>query len=256
MADAPVVLHQFLYSHYNEKARWGLDWKRVPHRRVTYLPGPHVPRIRRLSGQTGTPVLCLDGEVVAGSARILDALERRFPERPLWPADPELRSRALAIQERFDEEVGPAVRTALFSVLLEEPGYLCGIFAERTGAAGRLLYRAGFPVVKGVMARANGVADRAATERAFAVSREALDFVARESERSGQLAGDAFSVADLSAAALLALLVNPPHPDMARSTPIPERVEAFLASFAAHPGARWVLAQYERHRPASCELPA
>jgi glutathione S-transferase len=256
MADAPVVLHQFLYSHYNEKARWALDWKRVSHRRVTYLPGPHVPAIRRLSGQTATPVLCLDDEVVAGSARILDALERRFPERPLLPADDVLRSRALAIQERFDREVGPAIRTALFSVLLEEPGYLCGIFAERTGTVGRLLYRAGFPLVRGVMARANGVTDPAASERAFAVSREALDFVARESERSGQLVGDAFSVADLAAASLLALVANPPHPDMARSTPIPERVQAFLAGWASHPGAHWVLEQYRRHRAASFEMVA
>jgi hypothetical protein len=55
-ADLPT-LHQFLGSHFNEKARWGLDWKCAPHRRVSHLPGPHMLKIRRMTGQTATPVL-------------------------------------------------------------------------------------------------------------------------------------------------------------------------------------------------------
>jgi glutathione S-transferase len=90
MSEHSLVLHQFPASHYNEKARWALDWKGLAHRRISYLPGPHVPRIRRLSGQAQTPVLVLDGRVVAGSAQIIDALERAFPERPLYPEDPGL----------------------------------------------------------------------------------------------------------------------------------------------------------------------
>jgi glutathione S-transferase len=137
--DRPtVVLHQFPYSHYNEKARWGLDWKGVPHVRRSHLPGPHALAIKRLSGQTATPVLVIDGEVIAGSARILDALERRHPERPLYPADPALRRRALEIQERFDREVGPAARTVLFSALIEEPDYLCAVFAGHRPASAAL----------------------------------------------------------------------------------------------------------------------
>ena len=62
----------------------GLDWKGVRHERRTHLPGPHGPLITRLSGQTQTPVLLIDGAVVAGSQRILD--ERRLPGRPLFPA--------------------------------------------------------------------------------------------------------------------------------------------------------------------------
>jgi glutathione S-transferase len=255
MSDAKVVLHQFPASHFNEKARWGLDWKGVPHRRVHYLPGPHFPQIRRLSGQTSTPVLVLDGQVIAGSARILDALERRFPERPLYPADPELRSRALEIQQRFDREVGPAVRTAAFSAMIDEADYVCRLFSAPQPAWKRTLYRAAFPLVKPLMARGNGVTDPRGVERAFEATREALDFVAKQVDRTGYLAGDAFSVADLCAAALLAPLVGPGHPDMARPTPVPPRVQEFAARWAGHPAAQWVLAQYERHRPPSCAQP-
>jgi glutathione S-transferase len=61
MDPARVVLHQFVASHYNEKARWALDWKGVAHRRITYFPGPHALAMRRLSGQTATPVLVEGG---------------------------------------------------------------------------------------------------------------------------------------------------------------------------------------------------
>jgi glutathione S-transferase len=248
MSDASVVLHQFQQSHFNEKARWGLDWKRVAHRRVTWLPGPHAPFIRRLSGQTATPVLVLRGRVIAGSARILDALEERFPERPLLPAHPELRRQALAIQAEFDAEVGPAARTAIFSVLLAEPGYLCKIFAAGKPAPQRWLYRALLPLAKPMIARANGVGDRASIERAFERTRRALDFVEKQVGPSGYLVGDAFSVADLCCASLLALLVDPRHPDMRRPQPMPASVQEFLARWSGHPATRWVLEQYARHR--------
>lgn len=256
MTEATVVLHQFASSHYNEKARWGLDWKGVVHRRETYLPGPHAPQMKRLSGQNATPVLCLDGAVIAGSAAILDALEQRFPERPLYPVDPALRERALAIQRDFDAEVGVAARTAAFSVLLEEPDYLCATFAGHRSWPVRALYRATLPALAALIAKANGVTDAVAVERAFERTQRALDFVAREVGPSGYLVGDAFSVADLCCASLLAVLVDPPHPDMSHPQPVPARIEAFLARFAQHPAAAWVLEQYARHRPPSCAITA
>jgi glutathione S-transferase len=254
MSGAPIVLHQFRFSHFNEKARWGLDWKGVPHVRETYLPGPHALQIRRLSGQTLTPVLVLDGEAIPGSARILDALEQRFPERPLLPADPVRRRRALEIQERFDREVGPAARTVLFSVLIDEPDYLCRVFAGHRSLPARALYRATLPVARGMIARANGTTDPAGVERAFEITRQALDFVAKEAGGHGQLVGDSFSVADLACASLLAVLTQPPHPDMRRPEPMPARIEALLATFASHSGVQWVHEQYRLHRPASAAL--
>ena len=250
MSQPSVVLHQFPSSHFNEKARWALDWKGVPHERESYLPGPHMPQIRRLSGQSATPVLVLDGEVITGSNRILDALERRFPERPLFPADPDQRRRALEIQERFDREVGPATRTVIFSVLLEEPDYLCRIFAGQRSLPVRTFYRAVFPFAKGLMAKANGTLDAADVSRAFDVTAAALDYVANEVGSSGQLVGDTFSVADLTAASLLAVLTSPDHPDMRRPEPMPESIAALLARFAPHPAMSWVREQYRLHRPA------
>jgi glutathione S-transferase len=249
MSEHDLVLHQFPASHYNEKARWALDWKGLAHRRIHHLPGPHAPQMKRLTGQTATPVLVLDGRAIAGSAQIIDALERAFPERSLYPADPAQRERALALQRRYDDEVGPAVRTALFSMLLLEPDYLCAIFTRPQPRWKQRIYRALFPLTRGLVARGNAVSvDN--VPRAFARTEQALDETARAVGPSGQLAGDAFSVADLTAAALLAPLADLAHPDMARPQPVPARAAELYARYEHHEALAWVREQYAKHRPA------
>lgn len=76
---AEIELFQFAGSHFNEKARWGLDLKRVPHERTTLMPGPHMRTMKKLTGATQTPALVDRGEVVPGSTAILEHLEQRFP---------------------------------------------------------------------------------------------------------------------------------------------------------------------------------
>ena len=44
--------------------------------------------VEAVSGQSLVPVLAADGEVLFDSPRILDWLEERFPEPPLYPSDP------------------------------------------------------------------------------------------------------------------------------------------------------------------------
>jgi glutathione S-transferase len=58
-----------------------------------------------------------------------------------------------------------------------------------------------------------------------------------------------FSVADLAAAALLAPVCSPPHPDMSRPQPVPEAVKRWEARWADHPGVAWELSTYREHRP-------
>ena len=108
-ADSVVpVLWQLQISHYVEKVRWALDYKRVPHVRRTLLPGLHVLKAKRLTGDTSTtPVLTLDGRSIGDSTRIIAALEERWPRPPLYPEDQALRRRALELEEFFDEELGP-----------------------------------------------------------------------------------------------------------------------------------------------------
>ena len=47
------VLWQFTASHYNEKARWALDWKGVAHVRQSLLPGPHALTTPAVNARAG-----------------------------------------------------------------------------------------------------------------------------------------------------------------------------------------------------------
>ena len=246
-----ITLHQFAFSHYNEKARWALAYKGIAHERETYLPGPHMGAIKRLSGQTATPVLEDDGEVVTGSAAIIDHLERRHPEPALYPASAVDREAALALQHEFDEVVGPAVRTALFSALVDEGTYLCRMFSGSKALPKRVAYRALFPLARRMIAKGNGVTDPANVAASFSRTRSALDAIAERTSATGYCVGDAFSVADLTVAALFAPVAQVDHLDMKRPEPIPARVQEVLGQFADHEAMAWVRETYHRHRPAA-----
>jgi len=248
MAERNLELLQFRFSPYNEKARWALDYKGMAHGRVDLLPGPHMPRVRKLTGQTATPVLKIGNEVVWGSARIIDTLERLQPMPALHPTDPTARDAALAIQERFDEDWGPRLRRAALAAMIGDSGYLCRTFGQGQPVVAKAVYRLVLPLAKGMIAKGNGIRGPESIlvgDRAVA---EALDFVAETSAETGYLVGGTFSVADLAAAAMLAPAVNPPHPDMAKPEPKSPGLARWLARWADHPGAHWVREMYRRHR--------
>jgi glutathione S-transferase len=245
----PLVLHQFRASHFNDKVRWALAYKQLPHRRISYLPGPHQAAIRKLSGQTSTPVVAVGNEVVAGSARIIDMLERRFPQRLLYPDEPALRASALAIQDRFDTHVGPATRTVVFSILVRELGYVARLFAHDEPLPKRMAYRTVLPAVRPLIAKANGVTPKNVA-RSFDEVERALDWVAQSTLQRDALVGDRFSVADLTVAAMLAPIVSLEHPDMQQRPPVPSALTELLSRWQDHAAVRWVQKQYREHRPA------
>ena len=94
-----VVLWHIELSHYNEKVRWALDYKDIPHERRVPMPGLHGVRAAVLTrgAQRRLPVIDLDGRRIGDSTAIIAALEQYQPEPPLYPDDPaELRPRARA----------------------------------------------------------------------------------------------------------------------------------------------------------------
>src|SRR5215212_5366033 len=85
--DGPQVLWHPKVSHYNEKVRWALDYKDIPHVRRAMTPPSHRKVARRLWGGSTFPVLEFDGTAVGDSTEIILELERRVPDPPLCPGD-------------------------------------------------------------------------------------------------------------------------------------------------------------------------
>lgn len=243
-----IELHMFPLSHYNEKARWALDYKGIPHSRIPYMPGPHAGKIKKLSGQTQTPVIRFeDGEVLAGSTDIILELEKRFPQPALLPADEEARKQATDLVEKFDGDIAVKERRSLFVHLIDEPDYLCSMFAQGQTPTKRFVYRRMLPLVKGMMRRSMDIHPDA-LEEGNALTRQAFDLVAAQTRDTGYLVGDQFTIADLTAAAILAPSVQLDYADMMKPRPVVPSIQAYLDQFADHPGAQWVRTMYARHR--------
>ncbi|HZR84162.1 MAG TPA: glutathione S-transferase [Candidatus Binatia bacterium] len=246
MSELPV-LWQFTASHYNEKARWALDWKGLPYRRRSLLPGLHVPTIFWMTGQKSVPVLTIDGLTIADSTRIIETLEMRKPDPPLFPADPVARRRALELEDFFDRELGPHLRRAVFDAVLGDSDYACALFTQDAKPLARRAYRTMFPAVRLVMKIDLGIDDERAALSRDRVAR-AFDRLESELQPSGYLVGDRFTVADLTAAALAAPLVQPPEFPYAWPPSPPDAAVRLRADYVDRPGFRWVQEMYRRHR--------
>jgi glutathione S-transferase len=249
VSNGTPVLWQYSFSNYNEKARWALDFKGIRHRRRSVMPG--WPRSLWLSrGDRTLPVLDLDGRRVMDSTRIISALEERNPEPALYPADPDERQRALDLEDFFDENAGHDMRRVGFWEARQDLSYALDFMTTDqppvAGAVARIGLRVGFPFVWRYMsARYRFTED--AVERSRGTLADALDRI--ESERAGgdYLVGESFTVADLTAAALLYPLVGPR--EFPYELPDPPRWK-FLEPLRDHPGLGWIRETWRRHRGA------
>ena len=252
---ATPVLYHIDVSHYNEKARWALDYKGVPHRRKAPMPMAHLVRALAMTrGQGKTfPILRMNGDTIHDSTRIIERLEHDYPEPPLYPADPTDRRRALELEEFFDEELGPHLRRAVFALATRDADTFAWLVAPR---AGKLLH-AGFKstaALAGPVTRLRyGINDETA-----AAGREkttaAFDRLEAEVRPSGYLVGDGFTVADLTAAALFFPLVRPPESDHLTPGELPEWYQQVRAEYDGRPGWVWVREMYRRHRGTSAAV--
>ena len=251
------LLH-FRHSPYNEKVRWALDLKRVPHRRTPLLPGPHLPRVKRLTGGAShTPVLVrtpAEGGPLNESAAIVEWLEALQSAPRLLPADAGEAAAARRIEARFDTDIGPRARRAVLEALLASPAYFAAVFGAGHGAWARQLYALTVPLAAPLVRRGNGITGAAALADGLAAIEEGLSFVAREASATGYLVGGRFSIADLTAAATLAMVVDPPASPMTKPQPAAPAFAALVARYAAHAGADWVRGIYARHRGAVADF--
>jgi glutathione S-transferase len=235
-------------SHYNEKVRWALAYKGIEHERRKPSPPRHMLVALYLTrGRNKTfPVLQLDGERIGDSTAIIAALERRFPDPPLYPADAGERSRALELEEWFDEELGPYLRRLGFHELTRDRERLEQFAAWQIPNIPRRLGGLAAMGFKSFVHMRYGAKSEEAAELARHKVLAAFDRLEAELGDREYLAGDGFSVADLTAAALLYPLVTPPEgPTVPGTIPALER---FRAPLKERPGYRWVEEMYRRHR--------
>jgi glutathione S-transferase len=250
--DIPLLWHIPL-SHYSEKVRWALDYKGVAHRRRVLGPD-YLIRVWRATGQGKLPVLWLDGRAIADSTRIIAALEEHYPEPPLYPHDSATRQRALALEDDLDDTLGPALRAAIMTPLFRhDPDIALRVL---TTGMGRKAYHTLQPLLRIFPSfyRFRHRIRESNLEKDRAIVAAALNQIEHDRQGRAYLVGKAFSVADLTAAALLGVLLQPPESQYPLRVELPRYLKDYCATLLQHPAAQWAAGIYRLHRGHSTEV--
>jgi glutathione S-transferase len=133
--EPPIIFYDWPYSPFCMKVRAILDHKRIAYRSINPLAA-RATLARRGTGKV--PAVEIDGRFVSDSTDIAYALDERFPEPPLLPADEHRRGLCHAIEEWADESL---YFIGLYYRWFEAEGRkpIAGVFGK--SLKGRLAYR-------------------------------------------------------------------------------------------------------------------
>jgi len=242
------TLYVFAISHFCERARFGLDLLGLPYGLVHWPPGAHLQRSQELGAPgSSLPILQTGAQVIQGSSEILDWAERESGEaNTLAPSG---NDDVRAMERRLDEVAGVHTRRAFYSeALIEHPETVLPIFVrdltpeEREATTGAWSFLC--EMMRGRMDL--GPEQERESVRLLEGELDWLDGLLADGR--GYLVGDRLSRVDLSAASLLAPLVDPPEHPNAGAVTLAPRMRENVDGWRDRPVMRWVAEIYRRHR--------
>jgi glutathione S-transferase len=235
------------FSHYCEKARWALDRCGVDYTEEAHLPLFHYLSTYRQKTRT-VPLLLADGgkTAVRDSTDIVAWADKHRPGSliPISGAED-----ALAIEDDLDNHFGPATRRWAYYHLLprrDADPYI----AEGAPRWQRALLKVTRPHAVGMLRRGLKIDDAGVARSLVKIEQTMarVDEIVTDGRR--YLAGDRFTVADLTFAALAAPILLPPeHP--AQKVPLdllPADARDQVLAWRERPSGRFGLSLYARER--------
>lgn len=206
MSDAIFITIRL--SHYCEKARWGLDRTRLPYREEPQIP--LVSRLVRRRHAGGTVPQLIHGDASLNDSRdILVHADAFAGGGVLYPRDATARADVDALEKRFDADLGTHVRRWAYSHLLPEKALLRDLWGRGASASETFFLPMVAPAARFLVTKAYKLTPASAA-RSLAMVREIFAEVdARLRDGRRYLAGDRFTAADLTFAALSAPAIFP-----------------------------------------------
>jgi glutathione S-transferase len=198
-----IKLYQFHCSHFCEKVRWALEYKRVPYQPVNLLPGFHLKPMRKLAPKSCLPVLVDEETVVQQSSAIITYLDTKFPNPALTPLEPQAARVALEWERYLDEHIGVSLRLWFYHYALPDRDLGLRFLLQGATWPRSALFKLVYPKVREKMLQfmnINADTARQAEEQLLA----ALERLDEALNGRDFLVEDSFSRADLTACALLA----------------------------------------------------
>ena len=210
-----IELYKLHWSHYVEKVRWALDFKRLDWRGIDIVAFAKQ-EVQRFDCAQTVPLIhdTTTGVAISDSSPIIRYLDETYPEHPLLPADPVEREAAWQWMLRLDSSLGlHARRLGYTQVIMECPHILSQLFMP--DVAGGLFARRGWRAlaapVLGAMLSLRFRFHRNREDGVYEALEAQLIPIAAQLERDGYLVGRRFSAADITLASLLRPLRIVPH---------------------------------------------
>ncbi len=239
------------FSHYCEKARWGLEHRRIEFAEEGHLPLLHVLPVKRAGGERQVPLLVTESGPMDESTAILQWADAQPTDAPkLYPDD--LRDEVLTLERSYDKDLGPAARRWAYGFILRKREYMMNLADVGAPRWETRTLNLIFPAARWLMRRGMRI-DEAGVARSRDKLARVFDGVAeRLADGRRYLTGDRFTAADLTFAALGAPTVLPgnygaPFPDKGE---LPEDAQAEITSYQAHPAGAFILRLYAEERGA------
>lgn len=240
-----ITLYQFPISHFCEKVRWALAYKKLDYKIVNLLPGFHAKKMMELVGKHSVPVL-VDGEkAIAESSAIISHLDNKYPEHQLTPTHSTLKEEAMEWENFADKEIGVHVRRIAYHTLLEHPEIVIKFFTQGGPWYGRFLIKMIFPKLRKKMRYLMDINDESVKKSKIGFE-EALKRVCTRLENNQFLVGKQFSRADLAVASLMAPLCSPQEYGLDWPSIYPESLQAYIDQHETQ--LQWVKKTYKSFR--------
>jgi glutathione S-transferase len=254
-------LTSIAFSHYVEKARWGLERFGVSYRDHRYLPFVHFAavyrvhrgkhgRVDKASTRFSTPVLeTPQGALLCDSAEILHYLSEHFapPGHDLY-FTPEVAQ----LEQQLHDELGPHTRRVAYGACFDDPTILRDIALHNVDPLQGRLFAAALPFVLGGLRKALNVSARGVARSLERVRQEFDSLSQRLGDGRPYLIGERFSAADLAFACMAAPVLFPPEfsawmPPLER---LPPSMRTVAEELRASPAGAHALRMFceERHR--------
>lgn len=247
----PLRLITIGFSHFCEKARWALDRAGLDYVEHDHPPMIHYGHTFRLGVGRLVPVLVTPTGTIRESSAIVRFADEALPsERRLFPVEPEAGAEVEALVAEFDRSLGPAVRRAAYSLVLDDAAAARDLLASSGTAWERRAARLLFRPMRAAMIRGLKITPEGAA-RSFARIEASFAAVAERLSRGGRyLVGDRFTAADLTFASLAGPSLAPdqygfPMP-LAK---FPARAREWAVRMRDTPAGRHALRMFAEERP-------
>ncbi|KAF9275686.1 hypothetical protein BGZ68_010594, partial [Mortierella alpina] len=204
-------LRTICFSHYNEKARWALDYYRIPyveHRSMPLLHMISMFKYRASSRPSLANTSCMTPYLSASpsssasddlasevklndSTKIVEFLSDQYAAPPnskqsdssssscqppnLYSDDAATKAKILALEERFDKMIGPHVRSYVYNEVLLHAPKSVGRAMGQHGNVGRLqawIWAVFFSLFSWMLVRFLRISDKSATRSKDILRRE------------------------------------------------------------------------------------